>query len=247
MSRSRPHNNNPNPATRWFEWAGNSGKVRYYDRDAKRMIDVDLPFVFLLLDELASVRGWHDASDSGIRSNMVRDVKADVLVVKAHKGGAIAEGHYRDIKDRVNAAGGNFTANLYVGFKGADGALVIGALLLKGVALRSWMEFRQEHRRKVYENAVAVTGYTEGKKGSITYRAPVFALRDMADATNQQAVALDAELQAWLDAYFARKTDERPPAQDADDEDDSYEPPAYAGGQQQVTSVGAITDDDIPF
>ena len=200
MSRSRPNANNPNPATRWHEWAGNTGKVRYYDRDAKAMVDVPLPWTFLLLDELASVRGWHDASDSGIRSNMVRDVKADVLVVKAHKFGVIAEGHYRDIKDRVNAAGGNFTANLFVGFKDAAGVLQIGTLLLKGVALRSWMEFRQEHRRKVYEGAVSVTGYTEGKKGSITYRAHVFDLKDVSSDTHQQATGLDMELQAWLDA-----------------------------------------------
>lgn len=239
MSRSRPSANNPNPATRWFEWAGNSGKVRYYDRDAKQNVDVALPFVCLLLDEVASVRGWHDASDSAIHSNQVRDIKADVLVVKSHKGGVIAEGHYRDIKDRVNAAGGNFTANLYIGYRDDAGDLKIGVLLLKGVALRSWMEFRQAHRRKVYEGAVKLTGYTEGKKGSITYRAPVFALGALTPETHQQATALDAELQAWFDAYFARATTER--AEPGDDHDDTYQPPA------EPVRAGAITDDDIPF
>lgn len=240
MSRSRPSANNPNPARRWFEWAGDKGKIRYYDRDAKKMADVDLPFAFLLLDELASVRGWHDASDSSIHSNMVRDVKADVLVVKAHKGGIIAEGHYRAIKDRVNAAGGNFTATLYVGFKDAAGQLAIGVLLLKGVALRAWMEFRQAQRKKVYEGAVAVTGYTEGKKGSITYRAPAFALRDLTPETHQQAVGLDAELQAWLDTYFARRTDD----QTSSGTDEEYHEPV---DQDVPTRVGVITDDDIPF
>lgn len=234
MSRSRPSANNPNPATRWFEWAGNSGKVRYYDRDAKHMVDVPLPFTFLLLDELASVRGWHDASDSGIRSNMVRDVKADVLVVKAHKYGVIAEGHYRSIKDKVNAAGGNFTANLFIGFKDDSGTLQIGAMLLKGVALRSWMEFRQEQRKAVYEGAVTLTGYTEGKKGSITYRAPVFALKaDIAESTKQQAMALDAELQAWLDTHLSQRTEEQASAVEDDvpaPPSDYPEPPPFDPG-----------------
>jgi len=237
MSRSRPHESNPNPATRWFEWAGNTGKVRYYDKHANEMVDVPLPFTFLLLDELASVRGWHDASDSGIRSNMVRDVKADVLVVKAHKYGVIAEGHYRQIKDRVNAAGGKFTANLYIGYKDATGALQIGTLLLKGVALRSWMEFRQEHRKKVYEGAVTLTGYTEGKKGSITYRAPVFGLKDVSTDTHQQATGLDMELQVWLDAYFSRKTDEQT-IEHTDDETSVITEPVRAG---------VIEEDSIPF
>lgn len=240
MSRSRPSANNPNPAARWFEWAGNRGAVRYYDKEAKQTVDVPLPFTFLLLDELASVRGWHDASDSGISSNMVRDVRADVLVVKAAKGGRIAEGHYRDIKDRVNAAGGNFTATLYIGFKGADGALQIGVLLLKGVALRSWMEFRQAHRSQVYEGAIAISGFTEGKKGSITYRAPEFRSSGLTPETHAAAVKLDATVQAWLDSYFASRTDDQPAG---DDHGDAYEPPP----QDEPVRAGAITDDDIPF
>ena len=37
MSRSNPtENTNPNPAVRFFEWNGEGGAVRYYDKTAKK-------------------------------------------------------------------------------------------------------------------------------------------------------------------------------------------------------------------
>src|SRR3990167_9486263 len=136
MSRSNPGANGAaNPAVRWFEWNGEHGVVRYYDKDAKKNVDVGSEFRFVLLDERGSVRGWHDPSQSGIYSNEVKDTRQDVLVVKAFKGGPLAEGFYKDIKDRVNAVGGQFNANCYIAFRNGDGALTIGSLRFKGAAL----------------------------------------------------------------------------------------------------------------
>ena len=77
----------------------------------------------MLLDQLGGVRGWHEASESGIYSNEVKDTRQDMLVVKAFKGGILAEGIYKDIKDRVNALGGQFVANCYLAFKDDAGPL----------------------------------------------------------------------------------------------------------------------------
>ena len=127
MSRSNPHENGlTNPAVRWYEWNGEHGTVRYYDKDAKQNVEVGSDFTFMLLDQLGSVRGWHDASESGIYSNEVKDTRQEVLVVKSFKGGVLAEGIYKDIKDRINTLGGQFVANCYIAFKGTDGGLDIG-------------------------------------------------------------------------------------------------------------------------
>lgn len=242
MSRSNPHVNAPNPAVRWFEWHGEHGTIRYYDKDAKASVDVPLPFAFLLLDELASVRGWHDASESGIYSNEVRDTRTDILVVKAFKGGTLAEGLYKDIKDRVNTLGGQFHANCYIAFKNGHGRLDIGSLRLKGAALGAWMEFRKAHRGDLYEAAVNITGFTEGKKGRITFRMPVFETKPVSGETHAQAVALDVRLQSWLTAYFSRRTsDQTEPPQDADDADDT------SPGAWSEDHSAPLTDDDIPF
>lgn len=237
MSRSRPHENGtPNPATRWFEWQGEHGTVRYYDKDAKQNIDVPLPFTFILLDELGSVRGWHDASQSAIYSNEVKDTRADVLIVKAFKGGTLAEGMYRDIKDRVNTLGGAFNANCYVAFKGAGDELAMGSLRFKGAALGAWMEFRKAHRSELYTKAVTITGFTEGKKGRIIFRVPTFATVAISAETSTAAVALDEQLQAFLDGYLARnKQDQAEAISQAQPE------------QPDVEHAGPITVEDIPF
>jgi hypothetical protein len=248
MSRSRPHENGaPNPATRWLEWNGEKGEIRYFDKEKKENVVVPLPFTFLLLDQLGTVRGWHDASQSGIYSNEVKDTRQDMLIVKAFKlRTPLAEGLYRDIKDRVNAAGGKFNANCYIAFKNGNG-LKIGALRFKGAALSAWSEFSKQHRGDLNDKAVTIVAATAGKKGRITYYTPEFQVKDVSAETNEAAVALDDELQRWLDGYLQRTTHDRAEqaAQhlsdeeigDSEDDDDSqdrdYGPP--------------VTDDDIPF
>jgi hypothetical protein len=236
MSRSNPTVNEPNPATKWFEWNGETGTVRYYDKDLKRNLDVPLPFPFLLLDELASVRGWHEASKSGIFSNEVRDTSTDALIVKAFKGGTLAEGLYKSIKDRVNTQGGQYVANCYIAYKNGGPTLSTASLRFKGAALGGWMEFRKANRRALYERAVKITGYTEGKKGKVTFRVPTFALVDVSPETQDQALLLDQTLQAWLESYLQRRT-----------RDQAEEPAHIAEDPGPDHDAPMLTDDEIPF
>lgn len=248
MSRSNPNEHAPNPASRYYEWSGAKGHIRYYDTTAKQNIDVPLPFTFLLLDELATVAGWDNSTDSGIFANMVRDTRVEPLTVKSKKGGIIASGVYKTIKGDVVSAGGHFVGALYVATKEPDGSMSIGLLRLKGAALMAWSNWRRDHRSKLYTDAITITGYTEGKKGSVTYRIPTFETRPVSPETQQRATALDQELQPWLAAYFARKTVDRVEAPAAHDETPVYdETPALARGGHYTDTVADITDDDIPF
>jgi hypothetical protein len=168
MSRSQPTDNSPNPSSRWHEWNGEVGNVRYYDKEAKANVDVPLPFSFILLDQLSSVGGWNDASGSSIYSNEVRDTRTDIMVVKSFKGGIIDTGLYKDIKEHVTskAVGGQFVANLYIAFKRGQ-ELALGALRLKGAALGAWMEWSKAHRADLYSGALVIDGFDEGKKGRV--------------------------------------------------------------------------------
>lgn len=235
MSRSNPQESAPNPAVRWFEWNGEKGLVRYYDKEVKKNVELGNDFTFLLLDQLASVGGWHDASDSGIYSNQVKDTRKDPLVVKSFKGGILAEGLYKAIKDRVNAAGGSFVANLYIAFK-EDGELAIGVLRVKGAALRAWMEFTGQHRGRLYEDAIRINGSDEGKKGSVTFHTPKLFAAPVGADTQKQAVALDAKFQEWLASYLKRTTTEQ------------VEHPAAEPEQTETPARATTVDDDpIPF
>jgi hypothetical protein len=229
MSRSNPSDSSySNPATRKFEWNGEKGLIRYYDKEAKANVDVGTDFTFILLDQLGSVTGWHDASTSGIYSNEVKSSLKEPMVVKAFKGGVLAEGFYKDIKERVNKLGGQYAANCYIAFTGDDGAQALGSLKLKGAALSAWMEFTKANRASLYKARVHITGVTEGKKGRVTFRMPVFSLEDVPPVLDAEALALDETLQEFFDAYFKRTPDDTPP----DDE-----PPQTAD----------VDDDSIPF
>jgi hypothetical protein len=210
MSRSNPSDNQPNPSTRWFDWAGgnNGGTVTFYDKEAKSNRTCDLPFTFIVLDELAKVTGWHDPSESGIYSNEVRDTRQEVMLVRSFKGGELAVGLYASIRDRVGNLGGKFQSSIYVGYRDGE-SLRLGNIGFTGAALQAWMEFKRANRSEIYKQAVSITGYTEGKKGSVTYRVPMFKLKAIGEATEAEAIELDRELQAYLKGYLSRTREDQ--------------------------------------
>ena len=266
MSRSNPTDAARNPATRWFEFASGAdgGFVRYYDKDAEQQVPLGDAenggvFTFILLDELATVKGWNDASESAIFANEVRDTRQDAFVVKAFKGGELATGLYAQIKDRIVAVGGHFVSSCYIAYKDGD-ELRIGNIRFKGAALSAWMDFKKECPTKkdasgksvkaYYVDAVKIAGFEQQKKGGTTFRVPKFSLAPLSEDTNKQALALDAELQAYLADYLKRPRAEAATASakaDAPNGDD-----AVAAANAAVAAApkrGHFDDmeDDIPF
>lgn len=228
MSRSNPTEKIPNPAKRFHEWSGKNGNLSHYDKEKQENVITQIPFTFILLDEMATIKGWHDASDSGIYSNEVKDTRSDVMVVKSFKGGTIAEGFYRQISDKVKAQGGHFVANLYIAYRDQE-KLELGALQFKGAALREWMEFRKNNQEEIWKKAISITKTTEGKKGSIVFQNPFFELKDITPKTNEEAAEIDRELQKYLSVYFKRTKVEQVHA------------------EPETVATGAGTEDDIPF
>lgn len=244
MSRSNPADGARNPATRWFEWSGgnNGGFVRWYNKETKQQVPVE-NFTFLYLDELSTVKGWHEQSESSIYANEVRDTRQEVLVVKSFNGGELVSGIYQQIKDTIVARGGHYCASLYIAYKEGD-SLKVGNLSLKGAAAGAWMDFKRKAPSKkgpdgksvpaYFLDAVRIVNFEQQQKGGTIYRVPVFALVPTSDATNQQAVALDAELQSFLTEYLKRPkaeavTPERQPGEDSPKSlgDAAYAPDDY--------------------
>lgn len=243
MSRSNPTAHGSHPCVRWHEWSGETGVIRYFDRDKKENIAVPGDFTFILLDKLAVIKGWHDASSSGITSNEVRDTTMEPFVVKAHNGPVLASGIYQQIRDRVNAQGAHFTMNLYIAFKyGAE--LAIGSLQIKGSALKAWMDFEKKNRSLLYSKAIRISGYDEGKKGRITYRTPRFFITDLSPESDQRAKDLDVTLQDYLSKYLARPKREQADQQ-AQPEPEPAEPQPDAPPDDW--QPGETSADDVPF
>lgn len=262
MSRSNPTDATRNPSARWFEFASGAdgGFVRYYDKDTEKNIglgdaETGGKFTFILLDELATVKGWHDPSESGIFANEVRDTRQDTLVVRSFKGGELASGLYAGIKDRIVAVGGHFVASCYIAFKD-DAGLRIGNIRFKGAALGEWMEFKKQCPSKkdaagknvkaFYVDAVKIEGFEQMKKGGTTFRVPKFALASISEETSKQAIALDTELQAFLSDYLRRPRAEASTATaKAEAPQEVHQEPAKPAGSGNKHFDDM--EDDIPF
>jgi hypothetical protein len=213
MSRSNPSlNNNPHPCSRWFEYNAQKGVVQYYDKEAKANKEVGKVLNFILLDQLAGIAGWHEASKSSITSNEVRSSQNDTLTVKSFKGGELAKGLYADIKATVKLAGGKFTGKLYIAYKGDDGKLALGCLQLHGAALGAWMEFEKTNRKEIYKQSIQLFDVLPAKKGTVNYFDPMFKLVPLSPESETQAVELDKTLQGYLEVSLKRNLTAQPPA-----------------------------------
>lgn len=166
------------PAEKYLEWASNDKGFRYYDKNEGGNVAFT-PEKMLFLAERHTVKGWSDPDETGIFSPEVVDLGKEPLTVKTYKGRTIAKGLYSDIKEVVNAAGGRYTKSIYMMLP--DGSIV--NLQLKGIALKSWMDFTQKSKARLADEWVVVDSIGEGKKGSVKYSFPVFAYNGSLTAT----------------------------------------------------------------
>lgn len=244
MSRSNPQANIQNPAACRWEWKGGEGVLQWYDKEKQGNVTEKLPFTCLLLDRTAAVTGYSEPKGSGMYSNEVRDTKTQPLVVRWQKKGMglVAEGLWQDIKEKVKGNSGKFALNLWVAFKDADG-FKIGVIKASGCALGPWIEFEQKAGKAIYEKAFTVSrGEQEGK--AIKFYPPIFGLKDVKEETNAAAKVLDAELQEYLTAYFARPTAARAEVSAQQAEEQQAEPDGQPGDQEPESP---IADEDVPF
>lgn len=219
MSRSNP--TIKNPATRFMQWRGGEtggGKVTYYNKETETEIDVQLPFTFLVLDELNAISGFNNNEKSSYWSNEVRNITKDTFVVKT-KSGTKANGKYADLGD-IKSKGAKYAKSVYVAFKDETGELVIGNIRIMGAALTAWIDLQKQF--DVSKCAVIITeSPVKDKKGATTYFIPVFEVRNISDETESEAVALDRHLQAYLSVYLSSK----PEADEIEEyDDDGFDP-----------------------
>lgn len=190
-----------NPATKFLDWKSNDKCFEYYDKEKQEKVSVALPFKFLVLDELHTIKGWNDASSSGIFSNEVKFISKEVMTVKPFKGNEIAKGLYKDIKEKIVAAGGHYVKSIYIMLE--DGSLA--NLQLKGSAVQKWGEFTQKTRNRLPDEWVQVSKAIEGKKGAVKFFTPDFSFKR--SITEDEAMQADEAfniLETYLKTYLAK-------------------------------------------
>lgn len=213
MSFSNP--TSTSPAQKFFKWKGGNGSLVWWDKQTETELPVTLPFRFIVLDELTTIKGYSDANLSGIWSNEIRSLKTGVLRVRT-KGSDIATGTYADIKDKLKASGGKFARSVYVAYQeadGEDGNWVIGNINFSGASVGDWFEFSKKNNLQV-EGAV-ITGLKEDKKGATTFFVPTFDTWQFQPSDIDTGTELDKKLQTYLDSYF--KNGEKPQEETTND------------------------------
>jgi hypothetical protein len=190
-----------NPATKFIEWKSNDKCFNYYDKEAQKNVEIPLPFKFLVLDELHCIKGWNDASSSNIYSNEVKFISKEVMTVKPFKGNEIAKGYYKDIKDKVVAAGGHYTKSIYVMLE--DGSLA--NISLKGSGVQKWGDFTQKTRNRLADEWVIVASAEDGKKGAVKFSTPSFSFANsISDEEANMADEAFNILESYLKTYLAK-------------------------------------------
>lgn len=190
-----------NPTTKYLEWKSNDKAFSYYDKATGQNVKLELPFKFLFLEHYHTVKGWNDASESGIWANEVYYIGSEPMTVRAFKGGELASGLYKDIKAKVQQAGGRYHRSIYVMLE--DGSLA--NISLKGAGVKEWSDFMEVNKNLTDNQWVEVNDAKEAKKGSVKYSTPNFTIGK--NLTAQQSASADntaRELQTYMNEYFKK-------------------------------------------
>ncbi len=254
MSYSKPRQQSP--AVKYIEWSGSEGKFFYYDKDIQEKVFMELPIYFIVLDELTTVKGYHEKSGSGIVSNEIRNTKTDKLYVRSWRPGISEKGLWMDIKDAVTNAGGKYCKSVYALLLTSKGEEIVnfqfhgssfgGASQDKGVR-SGWInaKFSKE------QYGVQVKEVENGKKGSTEYICPIFDKVNIKPIHHEKALQADLELQKYLDYYFLKPYGNVEEEQITEDEvQEPYDHTQYM--PQPKENDEPITDDitnidDLPF
>ena len=147
------------------------------------------------------MKGWNDATESGIYSNEVKWISKDELIVKPFKGNEIARGLYKDIKEKAKAAGGHYVKSIYIMLEDGE----IANIQLKGAACQTWGDFTAKSKTRLVDEWVSVVGFDEAKKGSVKYTTPKFGyLASLDGAEADLADEAFNTLEAYLKSYLTK-------------------------------------------
>ncbi len=248
MSRSNPTETLSNPSTKFIDWSGSEGKFKYYDKEKKENVFIELPFTFIPLDILSTCKGYNDQEKVGYYSNEVRSTKKEPFTVRT-KNGIVMTGLYEQVKEKLAPKGLKYVQSVYVAIKEGKG-LVIANLQLTGSALGPFIEFCDG--KKVTEIGVTVKSANPMKKGATKYFEPVYEVMPVSEATNKVASELDVELQEYLTAYFAKTGTSQPEYTDVVDENqdnglNAKQPVFKQEIHESPDIVSDLDDSELPF
>lgn len=172
MSRASEFQNNyVKPAQMYLQWSSEDKCFKHYNGATSQNELINLPLKFCVLKEFHTVKGWHDKSQSGIYSNEVKAIGSEQVEVKSFKGGTLAKGIYKEIKEIIQNVGGVYYKSIYAMLE--NGTVV--NISIKGANVKAWGDLVNQSRSKLATNWIEVNSASEEKKGRVVYSIADFA------------------------------------------------------------------------
>jgi len=228
------------PAAKYLEWASEQGKFKYYDKDKKENVLIDIPR-FLVLMQFHTVKGWNDASQSAVYSNEVKIIGTQEMEVKSFKGGPIAKGLYKDIKEKIVQAGGHYTKSVYIMTESGD----VWNLQMKGAVVQEWGEAFNKCQGRFADEWVKLDKVDKRKKGRVEYTVPMFKF-DGVTSDSESALA-DKSYDALAERLQIRDDEREKLPADPIDLKSKQMGNIESNFLEDAISDMAPDDDDLPF
>jgi hypothetical protein len=223
MSFAKPKQERPYEKT--IQWKGGDGIFSYWNGTENVTIEVDK---IIVLEELYSISGYSEKDNKGIWSNEVLNLRTEKMTVKVGNT-IVAEGTYREVKDKVKSMGGKFTV-VPIALIGDE----MVRFLFSGSGCSGWIDKGFNPMSK--QCGVLYSGKVEGKKGNTKFFTPTFEPVALTDVEKSAAVAACGVLESWLDSRNVEHLDEEI-NQDTFDEEEFV--------NQSLLEAG--NDDPVPF
>ena len=177
------------------------GYFIYYDKAKGEDVKVPLPFRFIPIEVLSTIKGFNQTHRCGVWSNEVKHINTDELTVNTYKGGLSVKGVYDKIKGEVKSMGGKFANSVYIGYR-IDGKLELCNLQIHGASLSPFIEYGKLHKDLTQKGAMQVKSFKIATVGDNQFAEPIFEELPITPETESEAIELANTLKVYLDGYF---------------------------------------------
>lgn len=200
MSRSNPPLTNP--ANRIFQWSGSKGRLEWYNKERDERVPVDMPFHFMVIDQLATISGYNPQLGR-IWANEVRAISKEEFYVRT-KSGPFEAGLYANLA-QTPRRGGKYAKVIYIAYQ-ENNEWVMGKIVATGASLGAWIDFGKSNKQEEGKITLTLGEAQDGVSGQ--YFVPKFTWGKCSVDENNAAIVLDTQLQKFLEVYLKVSRDE---------------------------------------
>lgn len=188
---------NKSPIDKFLQWEGhiNNGYFSFYNKETGKKEKYDLTD-FIIIKTWYTIKWYNDKKWKGAFSNEIESFKED-FIVRFFDNEKIAEGQYRDIKDKLpDGIKLHLAITVFT-----NGELV--EFFLKGIAFFEFSELLKTIN--IFKNKVVFKWIKKDKKWATEFTLPVWEMwADITKDERKQAKELDTKLKTYDQQKFTR-------------------------------------------